>query len=375
MSGIQIVILMIILLLVPTAVGSIFAGVYKGEKSPVFAWISGQMVLWAGFLLITVPLILLEKTFSQVRMLYGFYVGGLLAVAVLAWICRRLGKKQTPGEKTTGSMSVPESGTPAEAQAMWGAASARLPRGQILLWTVFGALLLLQLVLSVCLAYEEGDDAFYVAISTATASSERMYQTLPYTGLTTQLDARHGLAPFPVWIAYLSKMSSAVTVTVAQMVVPIFVILMAYGIYYLLAGHLFRERKQKIPFFLILVELMILFGGYSVYSAENFLLVRATQGKAVVANLILPFLIYLLFVLLDKLKRQEGFGWQNWILLASTMTAGCLCSTLGSLLTCIMLGIVGVCAAVCYRKLSLLVPLALCCVIPGAMALMYFMLR
>ena len=28
-----------------------------------------------------------------------------------------------------------------------------------------------------------------------------MYQKLPYTGMSTELDVRHGLAPFPIWIA------------------------------------------------------------------------------------------------------------------------------------------------------------------------------
>ena len=47
-----------------------------------------------------------------------------------------------------------------------------------------------------------------------------------------------------------------------------------------------------IPFFMILTELLLLFGGYSVYSVENFVMVRASQGKAILAGIILPFLFY-----------------------------------------------------------------------------------
>ena len=44
-----------------------------------------------------------------------------------------------------------------------------------------------------------------------------MYQKLPYTGMSTELDVRHGLAPFPIWIAWLSQMTGIATVAVAQL--------------------------------------------------------------------------------------------------------------------------------------------------------------
>ena len=51
-----------------------------------------------------------------------------------------------------------------------------------------------------------------------------------------------------------------------------------------------------------------------------------------------------------------------WILLGATMTAGCLCSTLGALLVCMLIGVTGLCAAVCYKKWKFLFPMAACCV-------------
>lgn len=349
----QIIIMSVLLLVVPTIVGALFRSDEKGVEKLVFQWVSGQIVLWAVFLVISVPLILLKDTFSHVRLLYNLLVVLLAVVAVVFGIF--LKKRCVASEEEL--------------------SETKRTNAQRILWTVFAVLLFIQLVLSVCLAYEEGDDAFYVAISTATASSERMYQTLPYTGMTTALDFRHGLAPFPVWIAYLAKMSGMVTVTVAQVVMPPVIILMTYAIYYLLGRRLFAENKKRIPFFMILLELMILFGGYSAYSAENFLLVRATQGKAVIANVILPFLFYLLFCLADSLQKNRRFGVGKWILLASTMMAGCLCSTLGTLLTGVMLGSIGVCLAIGYGRWKILFPLAMCCIVPGGLALLYFVLR
>lgn len=351
---IQILMSYALLFLVPAVVGTLFEKVHNGPKKPLFYWISGQMLLWAGFQLISVPLILKQCKFSQVQNVYNIFVLILLIFAIASLVCRLRGTLKLEKEEIQ---------------------KAARDRNSIFLWMVFSVLLLLQLVLSVCLAYEEGDDAFYVAISTSTEQSDLMYQSLPYTGLTTGLDARHGLAPFPIWIVYLARMAGMPAVTMAQVVLPLFVILMTYGIYYFLAEHLLSEKRKWIPLFMIIVELMYLFGGYSDYSAENFLLVRATQGKAVMANVIIPTLIYLLFRLMAYIERKQKPRIMYWLLLVFTMVAGCLCSTLGTLLTCMIVGVVGICIVFIYKEWKVLIPMVISCVIPVVFALLYFLLR
>ena len=61
-----ILLLGIVLLAVPVIVGEGFTNVDKSLKKLPFAWISGQCILWAGFQLMCVPMILLEKEFSTV---------------------------------------------------------------------------------------------------------------------------------------------------------------------------------------------------------------------------------------------------------------------------------------------------------------------
>lgn len=350
----QIIILCILLLGIPTVIGTFFVNEEKGMHKLLLSWVSGQVLLWAVFLLISVPLILKQQMFSDVKNWYNLAIGGCAGAAILFAVYRRRKRKSL-----------------ADIHLLSEAVSG----GRIALWIIFAVVLLIQIMLGVCLAYEEGDDAFYVAISTATESTEYMYRTLPYSGLTTQLDARHGLAPFPVWIAYLARMSGMVTATMAQIVVPIVILLITYAIYYLLARQLFRDKQGSIPFFMILVELMVMFGGYSLYSAENFLLVRASQGKAVIANVILPFMVYLFFLLAESQQEKRRFGISRWILLGATLMAGCLCSTLGTLLTVMMLGVIGLCIVICYRNWKLLFPLASCCIVPGGLALLYFLIR
>lgn len=370
MTILQLILSGILLGIVPCVIGTLFYRLDEDSRSLPFYWVSGQVLLWAGFLFISIPLILRQKSFTLTCICFGIYTGVLLAAALVI-LAVRWGKR------------VHRSGLPVDSDCVKRAAGTRRQGIAYLLWGIAGVLLILQLVLTVCMAYEEGDDAYYVAISTITESSDTMYRILPYTGSTTGLDARHGLAPFPVWVAAVARATGIPSVTVAQIVLPVVLICMAYGIYYLLAKRLFRGDFKKMGYFLILMEVLVLFGGYSTYSAENFLLVRASQGKAVIANIILPFLVYLMLVLLEGIqarengeaKAQKQVGFRFWLLMGLTMAAGCLCSTLGTFLTCMLVGIVGLCSAVCYRKWKLLFPMAACCVVPVVMALLYFVIE
>jgi len=356
MLALQIAILLFILFVIPIVVGTIFSGVHKESAGLPFYWVSGQILLWAGFQILSIPLILKEKPFSLLVTIFSVFT---LAVAVVGG-CR------------IGSGLRKNRCCIKEKKAECRSETVRIR--DVIGWAIFGILLVLQLVLTVFMAYEEGDDAFYVATSTIAEGSDTMYRILPYTGLTTGLDARHGLAPFPIWVAYLSRVSGMHTATVAQIALPVVLILMSYGIYYLIANQLFAREKKKILLFMIFVELLVIYGGYSVYSAENFLLVRASQGKAVIANIVLPYLFYLMIVLHKKIQKQEKGNGLYWGLLALTMLAGCLCSTLGSFLTCMFLGIVGLCSAFAYKKWRILLPMAACCIAPMGMAMLYFVL-
>ncbi|MBE5866194.1 MAG: hypothetical protein E7292_08285 [Lachnospiraceae bacterium] len=353
MIGIGLVVLGIFLLVLPVLVGTLFERRQGQTDGLMFYWVSGQMLIWAGFLVICVPMILLRQSFSLVSTLFHGYQGVLLLAAIVLGIykkCRRVGIQKKEIGKKTGM-----------ATKIW--------------WVVFWLLLILQWVLTIFLAYEEGDDAFYFATATITEQSDTMYLLLPYTGYATGLDARHGLAPFPVWIAYLAKVSEIPALVVAQVILPLALLGMSYGIYYLMAKHLCTEKEETVPLFMVLTEILFLFGGYSLFTAENFMLVRASQGKAVIAGIILPFLMYLLMRLMRNMQKQERSGIAFWILFATTMAAACLCSTQGTILSCVLIGIAGLCVAVSYKKIRLLIPLVLCSGVPVCMALLYFVVK
>ena len=356
MLGLQLLMLGITLLVLPILIGTLFRNLKPDGNRWVFSWISGQITLWAGFLAICVPMILLKKPFHQVVFLFQGYTIVLVCIAVLIMFKDYKKRKHLKQTKRVQEKK-------------------RNKKTEVFFWSVFGILLIIQLLCTILLAYEEGDDAYYLAISTYTEKSDNMYLKLPYTGAYTGLDARHGLAPFPIWIAYLAKISGIHSITVSQVLLPLVLIGMCYGIYYLMAEKLCGENKRNIPLFMIMVALLIMFGGYSLYTAENFVLVRTSQGKAVIASIIIPLILYWFMLLLEDMEKNRRSKVLLWILLVLTTATACLCSTLGTILVSLMIAVTGACIAVCYRKWQVLFPLAGCCLIPVVMAFLYFVIR
>lgn len=335
-----ILILIILLWGIPTITGAAFVTVDKKTQKPLFMWIMGQLVLWAGFQLLAVPVILLEQDFEIIVWLFSAYILAVSGVSACLYL-----KRQKEGRFHVAYGSRIKDNK-------WYVAS----------WVLFWGLLLFQLLQAVFLAYADGDDAFYVAMSGVAENSGVMYLEIVYTGWPSELDVRHGMAPFPIWIAYLARISGIRAVAVNHVVMPLILIPMTYGIYCLLANKLFPGKKERVPLFLIFTELLVLFGDYSFYSVENFMIARSRQGKAALGSIIIPVLFLLLLLLLEKIQENQKITAGFWILLVSATMSGCLCSTMGALLVCMLIGIVGLCAAVCYKRWSFLFPMAACCV-------------
>ena len=352
MTVIGIFLLCIWLLAFPAAIGELFIGVDKQAKKLPFRWMAGQICLWGGFQFLCVPLILTQKDFVYVTLLFTAYTGILLLLSAVAYLKRK---------KRPALHVVKDKGSGRE-------------KSELIAWGIFDVLLVFQLIQAVRMTYADGDDAYYVAVSSITENAGTMYRKLPYTGGTTELDARHGLAPFPIWIAFLAGISGIRTVSVAHVALPVALIAMTYGIFYLIGERLFAKRRRFLPVFLIFTELLVLFGDYSFYTMENFMIARSRQGKAALGSIVIPVLFLLLLLLLEKVQENEKISVSYWILLALSVTAACLCSTLGALLVAMLMGITAVCGAVCYRKWKLLAPTAFCCAPCVAFAVLYLML-
>ena len=155
MIVVQIMMLIGVLLLLPVLVGTIFSPLYEGGGKLTFYWISGQLLLWAGFQVLAVPMVITQNGFGRILRSYLLFLGAMLLVSLGAFLKRR-SKGMVYGKllQSTEWRIKPTKST-------W--------------WLVVAALLILQLVCVIFLAYEAGADAFYVALSTSSLDDTRLY--------------------------------------------------------------------------------------------------------------------------------------------------------------------------------------------------------
>lgn len=352
MPVLQILILIFFMAVIPLALGAgVSAFVQKMEKNVCFMWVSGYLVMFAAFQFIAIPMI--EKMCSLTALVWVF---GILCIAgafggLVVWLLK-VGKTKT----------------------LCVVADKEKDKVLILLWGIFGILLLVQLIMAAFGTSPDGDDAYYVAAATVAEASDKMYRILPYTGGPTSLDYRHTLAPLPMYIAFLSRVTGLHTATVAHIAMQLFLIPLTYCVYGLMGDRLFKGKKRAVATFMIFTAIAVMWGNTSVYTAETFLLTRTRQGKATLAALAIPVLILLMYMIGERLAEKKKVENALWVLVFSAVTTACLCSSFGGFLTALLLGVTGICMIVTYKRWSLFLPFAVCAIPAMVYSVMYIVL-
>lgn len=296
------------LILLPICAGGILH-TKKNSVSLAVQWLWGQFLLWAVFQPAAVMFILKERNLEELVPVYvavGLVLGAAgLVNTIILW------------KKVHNSGGV--------SRFMW-------IKEQKLLVGIFVILWLVQMVLLAVLAVNDGDDAFYMAVANQAECSGNMYTANVYAFGNSGLNYRYALAPFPIWIAFLSRISGVHTLIIGHVVLGITLVTMSYMIYAQIGKELFSDNYRKRMQLLILIALLYIWGNTSSHTAESFLLLRSRQGKALVAGLVFPAMIYLLIKIGHALEQQQKATLQDFLLAAVIMLAGCLGSTLGGVL-------------------------------------------
>ncbi len=180
----------------------------------------------------------------------------------------------------------------------------------IILFILFFAIVLFQLFMAVFMAPFDGDDAYYVVETLLAQQANVMNTILPYTGSSTSLDIRHAMAVFTMWEAFIAKVSGVHATIVCHSVLPLVLIPLIYIIYLEIGRILLRSRQDLLPMFMIFIALFQIFGNTSIYTAETFLMMRTWQGKAMVANFIIPMILWTFLWMFDDC-RKPGYLWKE----------------------------------------------------------------
>jgi len=139
---------------------------------------------------------------------------------------------------------------------------------------------------------------------------------------------------------------------------------------------LFKKNRDGVPIFMLLVGVLITYGNYSFYTVETFMLTRTGQGKSVLGNIVIPFIMLCLLQMGQEFTSDEilASGHRRpspesnkrkillGILVTTAMVASWLCSTMGAILTTALVGLCGVIIFLTYKNIKAIAYAFACCI-------------
>lgn len=329
--------------LLPVLLGLIPAGLIDKERKLLgLPLVCGYVLQWFVFQLIAVPIILLQRKvpffdFTFLTWLYGAILF-LVGAGVVGFYAKK--RDALKWKRTEEAFSFGKMGR--------------------VCFTLFWIIFAVQVLGMIFLSFADGDDAYYVAVSTIAEKSDTMYVVPAYTGGAGAIDWRHALAPMPIWIAFLARVTGIHVATIAHIAVPVVLLLVTYGLYASIGQILCKDKREMVPLFLFISSLLVLFGNYSMKTAETFLITRTAQGKSILGNVIFPCVILLILMLIDRVARKDDTGVMLWCMLIFLAGAACLCSALGGVLIVVLYAVVGFYISLCYKRWNILSRLVSC---------------
>lgn len=214
-------------------------------------------------------------------------------------------------------------------------------------WTVYAAVaaVLVQAYYYVQYMVTNLDDAYFVAVATTAIETDTMYRFSPYTGrAVTGFNLRYCLSPFSMLQAFLSKCMGVHPSTLDHTVMAPALVIVAYLVYLSMGKLLFtgeseaegkkESREKMIGLFLLFLSMVHVTSYYCMRNQGSVLLVRIWQGKATLAAVLIPFLFYHCYRMVQK-PQEKG----NTLILLIAAFACCLVSSMGIVLPMVMMGI------------------------------------
>lgn len=310
----------LLLYLMPCIVGDRVNRILKIDSTVVKNFLIGNIFIWALFQLVTVPLVLAKQSFLIVVTIVNVVLFGLC----LYWVYDEIYRKKCKELKWK----------------YWMKRVPKMSNSDFVSMVIMEVMIVALLFAIIFLQHTDADDSRFVVNAVEIVRTNRMFLTDVITGY--ELEIWNGelikdiTSPWAVYIAYYAKMTQIPAVIMAHSVLPVSLMLCALSVFWLLAGEFFQKNLTDKSMFLCFVILLNVYGSFSVYSAETFLLTRIWQGKAVVASVAIPAM-FLFGMWLYRCESRLGF----YILIAMMNLGMCLMSGMGIIIGAIMMAAMG----------------------------------
>lgn len=319
-------------LIVPILIGMLIINQFMKESKTdlLFAWVCGFICMMSGFYILVMPMLFLKAP------LHVLVLSWSIIVIIFCGISLILNRKRIKDIICHNINQI-----------------KKLP----LLAVLVIMLIFAQASFVSLYQHEDADDAFYVASATTAIETDTIFQVDPYTGdLFASYPSRYVLSPFPIFLAMISQLVLVHPAIVAHTILPIILIPLSYAIFALLGKKLFPDQPSAVMCFLLFLCVLNVFGNVSIYTNSSFLLFRIWQGKAVLANVILPAIMYFSF---RAMTGDKHFC--EWMMLFVAAMAACLTSSMGIVLAPIMIACHGFVFAVRNHKIRTFIYSLTCC--------------
>lgn len=372
------------LLIIPLCVGMLVNSILPQSKKTLgITFLGGYLLLFSVFELIAIPC-MIKIQYSAFKYCVRYYIiaSVILTIAGIAVAVKRAivaFKSDTNTKGFNMLKSICKALFPGDSNSS--AEDLLNPRVKtsdikmqysvegIIYWAIFALIVLFQLYMAFTRASFDGDDAYYVVESLLAQQADVMNTLHPYTGISTSLDVRHAFAVITMWIAFIAKVSGIHATIVSHTIIPLVFIPLIYLVYIEIARILFRKKQDMIPVFMIIMSIIVMFGNTSIYTSETFMMMRTWQGKAMVANFVLPMIIWL-YLWLFECKAKDNVVWA--LLFMLNMFAG-MCSSLGIFFGDGLMALLTLILLIYTRKLKV-IPLAIISIIPSVIYLAVYLI-
>lgn len=316
----------------PLLLGMIYTYFLKKDRNNmVLAFVAGYIIELALFELVTLPSIFLKVKFSILLKIWNVLIISLSFLSMLFNFKRIKGIVKYNIEQ--------------------------IKKNHLLSILVF-ILIFLQLFVVFRYMHIDDDDAFYVGMATTTIYTDVINGHNPNRGNEWDglAPARYILSPFSIYIAVLSEEIGLDPAAIAHTICPPIFISLMYMIYFLIGKQLFKEDRKAICLFLLLLNILYIFGNYSVRTNFTFALFRIWQGKAFLANVILPAIWYWYLV-----SYEEKMDLKQMLMMFILMIACCLPTSMGVVLAPLTIAILALVSAIKDKKIDYLWKYAITC--------------
>ena len=301
---------------------------FKAENGIAAKILSGFTTLLCLFHIISLPFVYNEWPFIS---LYWLFLSSVIAICIAYCLLSFL-KKRIPLKADI--LTLKESILDTAKNRWW----------QYLILLAAVALIIWQCSMVIVHVSYNVDDNFYIAESVTFLNRNVMMNTLPASGMEGSVfPATYLLVSWEAFLAVLSKLFLTEPAILCHSIIPVFLILLHYMVLYMIRREFGKDRSFL---FLLFGAFLNLVSGPSTYDSGAFLILRIWQGKAVLANLFLPLLLYV-FIRIIKAKK---LSLPNIFYLFAILLASQAASTVGTYLAPVLYAVYALAFLIIVRK-------------------------